>query len=46
MYKENKEVLTGNDQYEGYNIDLIQHISEILGNSVSVTCDSASDTER
>lgn len=31
MYKEDKEVLTGNDQFEGYNIDLIAAISEILG---------------
>ena len=31
MYKENKEVLTGNDQFEGHNIDLIDAIAKILG---------------
>ena len=30
MYKENPEVLKGNDQFEGYNIDLIDAISKIL----------------
>ena len=28
MYKENKEALSGNDQYEGYNVDLVEHISK------------------
>ncbi len=31
MYAENSEALTGNARFEGYSIDLIQHISEILG---------------
>ena len=30
MYKENKEALSGNDQFEGYNVDLVEHISKIL----------------
>lgn len=31
MYKENSAALQGNDQFEGYNIDLIDAISKILG---------------
>ena len=31
MYKEDSAVLHGNDQFEGYNMDLIKAISEILG---------------
>jgi hypothetical protein len=30
MYKENSEVLEGNGQFEGFNIDLIDAISKIL----------------
>ena len=30
MFKENSEALTGNDQFEGYNVDLIDAISKIL----------------
>ena len=33
MYAENSEALSGNAQYEGYSVDLIQYISEILGES-------------
>ena len=39
MLKENSEALTGNDRYEGYNIDLIQAISEILGRGFLQICD-------
>ncbi|XP_071746528.1 glutamate receptor ionotropic, kainate 2 isoform X2 [Lepeophtheirus salmonis] len=31
MYKENSEALTGNARFEGYNVDLIDEISKILG---------------
>lgn len=31
MYKLSKVPLKGNDQYEGYSIDLAQKLSEILG---------------
>lgn len=30
MYKESAEKLTGNDRYEGYCIDLLRHIADIL----------------
>ena len=38
MYKEDSEVLHGNDQFEGYNMDLIKAISEILGASALPVC--------
>lgn len=31
MYKESSKTLSGNSQFEGYSIDLIQEISRILG---------------
>lgn len=31
MLKESSSVITGNDQYEGFAIDLIQEMSKILG---------------
>ena len=34
MLKETAESLTGNDRFEGYSVDLIHAISEILGNSL------------
>lgn len=30
MYKESADKLTGNDRYEGYCIDLLRHIADIL----------------
>ncbi len=33
MYAENSEALKGNARFEGYSIDLIHHISEILGDN-------------
>jgi ABC-type amino acid transport substrate-binding protein len=31
MLKEDSETLVGNDRYEGFNVDLIEEISQILG---------------
>ena len=31
MYKEKAKALKGNNQYEGYNIDLLDEIAKILG---------------
>ena len=31
MYRENSEALQGNARYEGYNVDLIEEVSKILG---------------
>ena len=36
MYKENSSVLTGNDQFEGYSIDLIDAIAQILSKATSL----------
>ena len=31
MFKEDSEALHGNDRFEGYNVDLIKEIADILG---------------
>ncbi len=31
MYRENSEALTGNERFEGYNVDLIDEVAKILG---------------
>ena len=31
MYRENSEALSGNDRFEGYNVDLISEVASILG---------------
>ena len=31
MYRENSEALSGNERFEGYNIDLISEVATILG---------------
>ena len=31
MYRENSEALSGNERFEGYNVDLIDEVSKILG---------------
>ena len=31
MYRENSEALSGNERFEGYNVDLISEVASILG---------------
>lgn len=36
MWKESSKILTGNSQFEGYSIDVIQEIANILGFNFSI----------
>jgi ionotropic glutamate receptor len=36
MYRENSEALSGNDRFEGYNVDLIEEVAKILGFNYSI----------